>query len=58
MTEEIPKPSRRSRWAKLGIGVVLIALVASLGFYLNSDSFRDRVRRRLVSELASVGQDP
>jgi len=54
MTEEIPKPSRRSRWAKLGIGVVLIALVASLGFYLNSDSFRDRVRRRLVSELEAV----
>lgn len=54
MTDETPKPSRRSRWVKLGISVVLIALVASLCLYLNSDSFRDRVRRRLVTELEAV----
>lgn len=54
MTDEIPKLSRRSRWVKLGIGILLVAAVAGLGSYLNSDSFRDRVRRRLVSELETL----
>jgi len=52
--DETSKPSRRSRWIKPGIGIVLVALAVSLGFYLNSDSFRDRVRRRLVTELEAV----
>ena len=54
MTEETPKPSRRSRWIKLGIGLVLVVAAVSLVVYLNSDSFRDRVRRRVVSELEAV----
>jgi len=54
MTEETPKPSRRSRWTKFGVGVVLLVAIISLGFYLNSNSFRNRVRRRMVSELESI----
>ena len=54
MIEETPKPSRRLRWIKLGIGLVLVVAVVSLVSYLNSDSFRDRVRRRVVSELEAV----
>ena len=41
-------------WVKLGVGIVLVILVAGLAVYLNSDSFRDRVRRHLISELEAA----
>ena len=54
VTEKNPNPLRGSRWIKLGGGMVLVVAVVSLALYLNSDSFRDRVRQRLVSELGAV----
>lgn len=54
MTDEQPKPSRRSRWMKLGVGIVLFVVVLSVGGYLNSDGFRDRVRRHVISELEGI----
>ncbi|PYY19239.1 MAG: hypothetical protein DMG60_05145 [Acidobacteria bacterium] len=54
MNDETSKPSRRSRWIKLGISIGLVTAVTSLILYLNSGSFRDRVRQRLVGELEKV----
>ena len=54
VTEQNPNPLRSSRWIKFGVGTVLVVAVVSLVLYLNSDSFRDRVRQRVANELEAM----
>jgi translocation and assembly module TamB len=45
-----PPRKRRSRWLLAILGTVLLGLVG-LALYINSDSFRETVRNRVVAEL-------
>src|SRR5258708_34163220 len=45
-----PPKKRKSRRGKI-IGLLLLGLIAGLAIYLNSDSFRETVRSRVVAEL-------
>src|SRR5438045_9340165 len=48
-------PTRRRRVLRRAIiGAGLFAIIIAAGFYLTSDSFQDRVRRKLVAELERV----
>src|SRR5262249_50987385 len=46
-----PSKKRRFKWMQALVGVALLGVVVGLGLYLNSDSFRQRVRARIVAEL-------
>ena len=50
-TPEKATRKRRFKWVQAVIGVVLLCAVVGLAFYLNSDSFREIVRARVVDEL-------
>src|SRR5260370_25096230 len=50
-TPEKATRKRRFKWVQAVIGVVLLCAVVGLAFYLNSDSFREIVRARVVAEL-------
>src|SRR3954463_13132633 len=54
MAEKIPKSNRQFRWGQLGLGIALLLAAVGLSFYLNSNGFRDRVRRYVISELEAV----
>ncbi|MBI2677305.1 MAG: translocation/assembly module TamB domain-containing protein [Candidatus Koribacter versatilis] len=48
-------PERRRRvWRRAVIGFALLGIVIVAGLYLTSDSFQDRVRRKLIVELERV----
>ena len=51
---DAPKKRWRIKWIQATIGVVLLALTVGLGAWLNSDSFREKVRVRVVSELERI----
>jgi translocation and assembly module TamB len=52
MTEETKTRRSHTRlWIGLGIGVVLLAIVAGLVWYLRSPAFEDFVRRKVVAAL-------
>lgn len=46
-----PLKKRRLRWTLAIAGLVIIAAVAGILIYLNSDSFRAMVRQKIVAEL-------
>ncbi len=48
---EKAKRKRRFNWVQAVTGVLLLAVVVGLALYLNSDSFREIVRARVVAEL-------
>jgi translocation and assembly module TamB len=49
--EKTAGTKRRFKLAQALVGVVLLGVVVGLGLYLNSESFRQRVRGRIVAEL-------
>ena len=51
MTSQTSKPKRRVPWILLALSIALIAVAASLVAYLQSNSFRERVRRELIAKL-------
>ncbi len=52
---EPPSQSRsRIKWIQLGTGVCLLLIVIGLAVYLNSNAFRVRVRKSVVSELEQI----
>jgi len=45
------KPARRRfKWVQALVGFLLLGAVVGLAVYLNSDSFRERVRIRVAAE--------
>ena len=46
-----PTKKRKLRQLLIITGLVLVLLLAGLGFYLNSGSFRETVRQRVIAEL-------
>ncbi len=50
-TPDTPPKKRRFKWVQALIGLVLLGAVVGLAAYLTSDSFRERVRTRVVAEL-------
>ena len=54
VSEEIPKSKRRLRWGQLSLGIALLLGAVALSVYLNSNVFRERVRRYVITELETV----
>src|SRR5262249_6249663 len=50
-TPSSPPKKRRFKWIQAGIGLLVLGGVVGLAIYLNSDSFREVVRSRVVAEL-------
>jgi translocation and assembly module TamB len=53
-TKPKTKAKLRIKWVQAAIGVALLGLAVGLGAWLNSDSFRERVRVRVMSELETI----
>lgn len=53
MAQQIPKSKHKLRWTLIALAGAAV-VVAVLISYLQSDSFRERVRRQVVSELERV----
>jgi translocation and assembly module TamB len=51
---KLAKKKRRFRWGRASLGVLVLGLIVWLVVYLNSDSFRESVRRRVVAELEQI----
>ena len=51
-----PARTRKRRLRRLVVitGLVLVVVLIGLGFYLNSDSFRETVRQRVIAELRQM----
>jgi translocation and assembly module TamB len=43
--------SKKSRWTRAIVATLLLGMVTGIVLYLNSDAFRERVRRRVIAEL-------
>jgi translocation and assembly module TamB len=48
------KRQRRFKWVQAAIGLLLLAGVVGLAAYINSDSFREKVRARVEAELERI----
>jgi translocation and assembly module TamB len=53
-TAETSKSKRNFRWFRFGLAFALLAFVGLVVAYLESDAFRERVRRELVAQLEAV----
>jgi translocation and assembly module TamB len=52
MSPTAPRPARRRfKWMQALVGFLLLGAVVGLAVYLNSDSFREKVRIRVAAEL-------
>src|SRR5262249_39785040 len=51
ITPDAPRKKRRFKRIQAAIGLLLLGSVVGLAAYLTSDSFRERVRTRVVAEL-------
>src|SRR5215831_9303533 len=50
-TPDAPRKKRRFKWIQAAIGLLLLGAVVGLAAYLTSDSFREKVRARVVAQL-------
>ena len=50
----IPAKKRKLRRLLILTGLALVVVLVGLGFYLNSNSFRETVRQRVIAELRQM----
>jgi translocation and assembly module TamB len=54
--DPVPRPGKKRKLRRLAAitGLLLLVVLVALGFYLNSDSFRETVRQRVIAELRQM----